>query len=129
MYHAVVTAAFLFPSATVLAGLPLSVFNLRQPWHELHLALQILYAVPWAGLIRTALGKGPNSPQGGLKHLNLFTYILKTKLGIPESKWPFFAIWRRFCQWEYLLQALYGMCLLRTWIPYLYGAMLVGVIL
>jgi hypothetical protein len=59
--HAVVTAAFLFPSATVLAGLPLSVFNLLQPWHGLHLALQILDAVPWAGLIRTALGKGPNS--------------------------------------------------------------------
>ncbi len=78
--------AFLFPSATVLASLPLSVFNLLQPWHGLQLALQILDAVPWAGLIRTALGKGPNSPQGGLKHLKLLTYILKTNLGIPESK-------------------------------------------
>jgi hypothetical protein len=68
-----------------LVGPPLSVDNLLQPWHWLHLALQILEVVPWAGLISTVLSKGPISSQGSLKQMMLFTYILKI-LGLPEFK-------------------------------------------
>ncbi len=45
-----------------LVGPPLSVDNLLQPWNWLHLALQQQEAVPWAGLIKTLLSKGPISP-------------------------------------------------------------------
>ncbi len=45
-----------------LVGAPLSVDNLLQPWHKLHLSLQQHEAVPWAGLITTVVSKGPISP-------------------------------------------------------------------
>ncbi len=43
-------------------GPPLSVDNLMQPWHWLHLSLQQHEALPWAGLISIVLSKGPISP-------------------------------------------------------------------
>jgi hypothetical protein len=54
-----------------------------------------LDTVPSAGLIRTVLGKGSYSPQGGLKQLKLFTYILKVNMGFPELKCALFAIWKK----------------------------------
>ncbi len=73
-----------------LVGPPLSVDNLLQPWHWIHLALQQHEAVPWADLISAVLSKGPISPLGGLKQMKLFTYILKINLGLPEFKWALF---------------------------------------
>jgi hypothetical protein len=75
-----------------LVGPPLSVDNLLQPWHRLHLALQQHEAVPWSGLTSTVLSKGPISPKGGLKQMKLFTYLLKINLGLPELNGLFLAI-------------------------------------
>ncbi len=73
-----------------LVGVPLSVDKLLQPWHLQYLAFQQHEAVPWAGLTSIVLSKDPISPQGGLKQMKLFTYILKINLGLPEFKWALF---------------------------------------